>query len=572
MTCFGNSGRHDGPGSVSTRVGTQLASLCTTFHAQTRAPPHGSNPARLSSGCSTAPRSIECGVSPSDATRTPPLPASALGDFVHGIAVRSWVLARHQAGDPGVADRLLAAAIARLAQAGATQPLSQWPMGWWTALLEQRGMLSPAQPGASDPLRRLPAGPRAALLLRLVAGLDLPHAAQALGVSQSAYEGALAQALAAPGMDDARIEALRAQLHDEVHAIPAATRLALLAHADEAMPRHAAVGASPGVSADVAAAAAPAVLRGAASSRWGSLAARSEGRLRWAPWLGAGALLLALGVAWLWPGPPAMTPGRSEPLPAEPLAPAPALDPGQVVTHPDYLQLARPEDERLARDLGFFSWLAASTEPVATPAAGTPAAANAVIPAAWRALLAPVADAWSSLDAASRARLLAQAADWSARDAPARATLLRALQGWDRLPAPERARRREPLMAWQSLEPGERVRVAAAAAHFAARGIAEQTDLRLQFAALPDDTQQLWRLGPALGPDLGAIAPLFAFLPARERPDLLSVLRTLDGAARRDLSELAPRLSEADRAQLRRQLAATPAAQRAALIRARLAR
>ena len=523
-------------------------------------------------GAPRAPRWIECRVSPPNATPSTPVPASALGDFVHGIAVRSWVLARHQAGDPAVADRLLAAAIARFAQSGATQPLSRWPLGWWSALLEQRGMLAPAQPGASDPLRRLPAGPRAALLLRLVAGLDLPHAAQALGVGQSAYEGALAQALSAPGMDDARVESLRAQLHDEVHAIPAAERLALLAQVDEAMPRHAVVGPSLAVRAEAEPVAAPAAVRGAAPSRWRSLTARSEGRLRWAPWVGAGALLLALALAWLWPGPPAMTPGRSEALPAEPVAAAPALDPGQIVTHPDYLQLARPEDERLARDLGFLSWLAASTEPAATPGAGAPADADAVIPAPWRALLTPVADAWPSLDAASRARLLAQAADWSGRDAPARAALVRSLQRWDRQQASERARRRAPLMAWQALEPGERVRVAAAAAHFAARSIAEQTDLRLQFAALPDDTQQLWRLGPALGPDLGAIAPLFAFLPARERPALLSVLRTLDGAARRDLSELASRLSEVERAQLRRQLVATPPAQRAALIRARLAR
>ncbi len=521
---------------------------------------------------------IECGVSPSDATPTKPVPASALGDFVHGIAVRSWVLARHQTGDAAVADRLLAAAVARFVQSGATQPLSQWPLGWWSALLEQRGMLLPAEPGATDLLRRLPAGPRAALLLRLVAGLDLVHAAQALGVAQSAYEAALAQALSAPGMDDARVEALRALLHDEVHAIPMEHKQAVLAHADEAMPRHAVLAAPSVVRTAPASPVAGAAKghgpgkRDTTQARWWALAARAEGRWRHAPWMVAGALLLALALAWLWPGPPAMPPGRSEALPAEPVAAAPALGPAQVVTHPDYLQLARPEDERLARDLGFLSWLAASTEPATAGPGGEPADANAPIPDDARALLAPVAATWTSLDGPSRRRLLAQAADWNRRDAAARAALLRSLQAWDRLPAPERARRRETLVAWQELEPGERLRVAAAATHFAARSIAEQAALRLQFAALPDDTQQLWRLGPALGPDLGAIAPLFAFLPARERPALLSVLRTLDAGARRDLSELAPRLSEVERAQLRRDLAATPPAQRAALIRARLAR
>jgi hypothetical protein len=509
-------------------------------------------------------------VSPDDATPTSAFPASALGDFVHGIAVRSWVLARHQAGDRALADRLLVAAVARFAQAGAAQPLAQWPLGWWSALLEQRGMLAPARPGDADPLRALSAGPRAALLLRLVAGLDLPHAAQALGVGQPAYEVALAQALGAPGVDDASIAALRQRLHNEVHGIASAHRKMLLALVDDALPRHPAVAASPVAASPVATP--PSRSSPQAAPAASSASRTNQPRARWIPWLGAGAIVLALALAWAWPRPTALAPGHSEALPAEPVPPAPPLDPAQAVTHPDYLQLARPADERLARDLGFLSWLAASTEPrPATPRASAPGDAT-LLPERWRALLSPVAGAWTSLDTASRRRLLEQAADWDARDPAARAALVQALQAWDHLPAPERARRRDLLAAWQVLEPRERLRVAAAAGHFATRSVAEQTDLRLQFAALPDDTQQLWRLGPALGPDLSSIAPLFAFVPARERPALLSVLRTLDGDARRDLSELAPRLGEAERAQLRRDLAAAPPAQRAALIHARLAR
>jgi hypothetical protein len=240
----------------------------------------------------------------------------------------------------------------------------------------------------------------------------------------------------------------------------------------------------------------------------------------------------------------------------------PPLDAAHVVTHPD--------DERLARDLAFFSWLAASTEPPAHAPPPAPAPPPDAIPLAWRALLAPADKTWTSLDAEARARLLAQAADWEHRDAAGREALVRALEAWNRLPATERARRRDPMASWQDLGAGERAQVAAAARHFAERSLAEQTDLRLQFAALPDDVQHAWRLGPALGPELTGLAPLFAFLPEADRPALLAALRTLDLEARRNLALLAPRLSEAGRDQLRRELVATPPAQRAALIAARI--
>ncbi len=522
-----------------------------------------------------------------------PIPASALGAFVHGIVVRSWVLAREQTGDDGSADRLVSAAIARFAASAASLPLAQWPITWWSALLEQRGMLAPALPGDPSPLRALGAGARAALLLRLVAGLDLPHAAQALGVGQPAYEAALGQALSATGMDDAVLDRLRARLHDDVHAMSATARGALASLADAALPRH----PSPPGTASTAPASPPAPVmltpaaltpaaltpavrtpavpdpRPAATPFASPQPARpARARLmRHGPWIGLGVLAVALAVAWAWRRAPAMPPGMTEALPAEVIAPAPALDPAQVVTHPDYAQITHPDDERLAIDLAFLSWLSASTEPASPAQADAPESPSGQVPEQWRALLAPVADAWPTLDPASRSRFIAQATDWSARDAAARAALVQAVRSWDALPAPDRAHRRAPFTAWRALADGDRARISAAASHYAARSIAEQTDLRLQFAALPDDTQKLWRLGPALGPELTAMAPLFAFLPEDERPELLSVLRSLDIDARRDLAVLAPRLGEAERAILRRELSAAPAAQRAALIRARLA-
>jgi hypothetical protein len=566
----------------------QLASLCTTFHAQSRVLAEGACRAADVKPCSTREGWLEWAVS-LDGPSHPAHPAAALDAFEHGVAVRSWVLARHQAGDADRADRLLEAALARFRTEAVALPLAQWPLAWWGALLEDRGMLVPAAPAAADPLRRLPPGPRAALLLRLVAGLDLPHAAQALGVSQAAHDAALDQALRAPGLDAEAIEALRVRLHDEVQVLAQAQRerhAAAAAHAADTgsvvpalaqVPAIAAVPERPvfpaAVTPEEAPAAAPSPnlppLTRAADApppSWRERGARQRTGLGVGLAILVGALLLGL---W-WRRPPAMPPGTHEALPAERVAPLPPLDAAHVVTHPDYALVAHPEDERLARDLAFFSWLAASTEPPAraTPAAPTPP--PDAIPLTWRNLLAPADRAWTSLDPTARAQLLAQAADWEARDAASRAALVRALQAWDRLPATERARRRDPMASWQDLGAGERAQVAAAARHFAARTVAEQTDLRLQFAALPDDAQHAWRLGPALGPELTGLAPLFAFLPEADRPALLAALRTLDLDARRNLALLAPRLSEAGRDQLRRELVSAPPAQRAALIAARI--
>jgi hypothetical protein len=369
-------------------------------------------------------------------------------------------------------------------------------------------------------------------------------------------------------MDDALIEALRQELHDEVHAFPGAERERLLGLVHEVLVPP--VPQLPAGGTDARPDAVPDGIPDAAAlpPAWHVRARQQRGALL------AGALALAglvVLAAW-WPRPPVMAPGSREALPAEAVGAPPPLDPAHVVTHPDYDALAHPDMDRLARDVAFFSWLAASTEAPVADAAPAPAPPPDTIPTAWRELLAPAAGAWKGLDADSRSRLLAQAADWERRDPADRARVVQALRDWDRLPATERAHRREALVAWQQLGAGERAQVARADTRFAARSIAEQTDLRLQFGTLPDDAQHLWRLGPALGPELTAIAPMFAFAPERERPALLAALRTLDLDARRNLALLAPRLGEADRAHLRRALMATPAPQRAALIAAQLAK
>jgi hypothetical protein len=496
----------------------------------------------------------------------------ALAAFVHGIEARSWVLADAQAGGPDAADALLDAAVGRFAGRSAGLPLAQWPLAWWNALLEQPDMLAAAQPAAADPLRRLAPGPRAALLLRLVAGLDVAHAAKALGVSTAAYEAALARALAWPGMDDAAMDALRTRLHAAVHAMPGDARQGIARRVTEALGAAAAGAASPPRPAPVSVLVPEqATARAAPPPRHDGPSDSRRRAPRWA--LPAGLALIALVAAAVWwsPARKLMRPGAQQALPPEPVAAAPALDAARIVTHPDYQQLADPEQERLARDLAFLSWLAASTEPETVVGSSPPAPVPDAVPDAQRDLLAPAVATWPSLDEASRRRLLAQAADWTARNAARRAELANAIATWDQLPPTERARRRAPLLAWTELAPADRARATAAARRFAQRTLAEQTDLRLQFAALPDDTQQLWRLGPSLGPELTAIAPLFAFLPEAERPPLLAALRSLDLQSRRDLALLAPRLSEAGRDRLRRELVAAAPGARAGLVRAQLA-
>lgn len=186
-------------------------------------------------------------------------------------------------------------------------------------------------------------------------------------------------------------------------------------------------------------------------------------------------------------------------------------------------------------------------------------------------LLASARAAWLDLDLPTRRALVAQASDWTRRDAAQRQDLRDALLQWDRQSAPERARRRTPFLAWQRLAAVEQAQASAAQARYAALPASAQQELRTQFAALPQDNQALWWLGPRLGRELAPFASLFAYLPESERPGLLLVLRDLEPGARADLALLAARLGEARRQSLRRELIAAPAAQRSQIIRQRLA-
>ncbi len=482
------------------------------------------------------------------------LPNSALTAFLHGIEARAWVFALCQAGDPRRADETLALAEFEFIESAPELPLAEWPLHFWATLLRQPGLLAPLDAGLD--LSRLEPGPRAALLLRLLAHLDVPHAAQALGVSVRAYEAALGQAMSAPDHPDDWLPSLRENLHQLVQDLPQATR----EHLDQ-IRRDAIQNVEAG-----------SFYAPTGEEETHPEPANEVPVPRW-PWLGLGILLLALLATLLIPFPGGLHPGQSEKLPPVATPPPPALSDTVVVTHPDYAQLSEPEDEKLARDLAFLSWLGGAFP-------GTASAPNALVsipPENFSELsdraqhmLESAAPLWPTLPATERAALLDNATDWAERPSVQRTALRARLRAWDAQPPAERARRRAPFAAWRDLPRSERGRVAAAQAYFQALVPSAQENLRRQFASLDVDTQRVWWLGPAMGQQLAPIAVFFAFLPEADRPALLNALRGLDPTTRAELSLLAPRLDEAGRQELRRELLRLPAEQRAQFVHARL--
>ncbi|WP_146907381.1 sigma factor-like helix-turn-helix DNA-binding protein [Arenimonas daejeonensis] len=269
----------------------------------------------------------------------------ALSAFLRGIERRAFVFVELQCGDDEAAEAALGRAMRAFRGLSAVSPLSAWPAGFWSLLMAQTE-LSGGESQVPE-LSALSSGPRAALLLRIVAGLDFPHAAQVLGVSETTYRFALQRALQQLGDGDisyAALSALRERLHRQVKTLPedrtaslAALRQRVLQGEAEAEPRP------------------------PQASPW-------PGRLLWTV-----LVLLALAFAatfLLSPeprevGPQVLPPENVSAVPVEP-------DP---VTHPDFALLAAPDDEALATELALLSWVAsgqADPLPEPAPAADAP--------------------------------------------------------------------------------------------------------------------------------------------------------------------------------------------------------
>lgn len=257
---------------------------------------------------------------------------AAMTAFLRGIERRGFVLAQAQCGDPVRAQAAIdAAAHDFCAQAGALA-LTAWPAFFWQRLLAQPVLRETSRTPVDPLLARLGAGPRAVLLLRLVAGLDPAHGAQVLRISPDAYRHALYRALHelhACGVTDADLRVFREALQQRARSLPEPTLR---------LPE-------------------PSPFAPARSSR----SMRAPHLLR--PVL-SGLLALALAglaASYFWKPRNAASTGLAAQAPAATLTQA-----ADLIASPDFALLGDADGARISRDLDLYSWYAAGAE-AATP-------------------------------------------------------------------------------------------------------------------------------------------------------------------------------------------------------------
>ena len=242
--------------------------------------------------------------------------------FRRGIDRRAYVLARAQCGDSDLLQSALSAVDSAFNAEYAELPISQWPIRFWTLLLSRKELAQGMSPWPA--LASISHGPRAALLLRLVAGLDFSHAAQVLNISETTYRFALERGLEqlhAAGFHFEELERLRDSFFEEVKQLP--TELI------QTRERPAVV-ITPSL-----------------------LVAELEPEIKktgpW-PWL---VLLMAIvlgGLLWWW------STQSSDVVAAKPVS---LTEVQAAVIHPDYDVIANPDIQAQAEDLAFLSWIAA---------------------------------------------------------------------------------------------------------------------------------------------------------------------------------------------------------------------
>jgi hypothetical protein len=125
--------------------------------------------------------------------------ATAVASFLRGVERRAALLVELQCGDPAQGDQALAGAITAFAASAHTTPQDEWPLLFWTAVLQNPSLnaeaLAPFWHGDFAPLARLDFGTRAVILLRVVVGLNDAQAATVFGVEPAEYKQALQRAL-----------------------------------------------------------------------------------------------------------------------------------------------------------------------------------------------------------------------------------------------------------------------------------------------------------------------------------------------------------------------------------------
>lgn len=304
---------------------------------------------------------------------------AALAAFLRGIERRGAVFAELQCGDALCGDAALAATMRAFREGATAVPITAWPHRFWALLLAapplRRSVPGARWPDGVDALAGLGSGPRAALLLRLVAGLQEADAASVLGIAQPTYRLALRRAVprhADGHADVAGWQALVEASQLAIKQLPPA-RLAHLAKLREAALQQRRSRAAPSLRR-------PPTTGSRARPRW----------LLPALWTGLTACALGLAASFVLPtlfqpdGEPRI---RRTPLPpAE--SPASTFDAQTaLLTDPDFdMLLAADVAAAGSRDVGFQSWYAAQI------AAGS--AASAAMPIV--AVQAPAGDAAST--------------------------------------------------------------------------------------------------------------------------------------------------------------------------------
>lgn len=306
----------------------------------------------------------------------PPAPA-ALAAFLRGVERRGALFAQLQCGDAEHGDAALATAMRAFAGQAPSQPMADWPRGFWQKMMASPALHRPpagaSWPGAVAHLATLAPEDRQALLTRLAAGLPEDEAVEVLGLDMTRYRAALAAACPtdAAGQPDAAgwralAEAIQQQMRDL-----SLERLARLARLREAaLKPEAPVSRLPRPEMQAPATRIPAVAATPVRGRW----------RRWA--VVATVLACAGGLAVTFFDPWGMFGRTGDSLedvgrtglglaeepdieqealpPAE--APAATMAADQVLAlHPDLDLLLDPESETLSNDAAFHAWYLAGT-------------------------------------------------------------------------------------------------------------------------------------------------------------------------------------------------------------------
>ncbi len=143
---------------------------------------------------------------------------------------------------------------------------------------------------------------------------------------------------------------------------------------------------------------------------------------------------------------------------------------------------------------------------------------------------------------------------------------------WSSLDAAGRQDARARYAAWRALGDGERARIRQAQAKLAALPPDQQQALRTRFEAMDQMHRDGWRLGPQLGRHYAGLQPLFGYVPQAQRGQVLDLLHAMDDEQLARLSVISQRTAPQDRARVRDDLLAQPAAARTRWLNAHLAR